>query len=126
MVNQCNSVEKITLIPEGAFKFLREASREIQLNNRRDVSFSEVCPDEAAIFCSFISSGVGIVQANNQDEFEFLKTRMEILLIIPKESLIAPEPQPQRTTIISLSRTQSGYGHKKRHHNPDPNWHLKY
>jgi hypothetical protein len=123
MVDQCLRVEKPIAIPVIAYKFLRDVSREVVLQDHRDISFSEIFPNEVAIFCSFSRSGVATIYAFNEEKFEFLKKTMDILLIFPKEYL-ASKLQSQPSPVISLSRNISGHRRKKQHHNRNSRWYM--
>lgn len=111
MVNQCESVELTTTMFLKKFNIFRTKGREINLGSNPDVSFSEIAPDEQAIFCLPGRPIVTMVYVATEERFEYRKKIMNILLVVPKNG--------------SAKAVHPSY-HGKKSYTSDPHWYLNY
>lgn len=114
MANQCVSETAVAMFPEQ-FNVFRTKGREIDLEIHPDVSFSEIAPDEQAIFCRITGSVITMVYVSIEKSFEYQKKMMDILLVVPKGFLASSKP---------TSTKGRGYRSRKKYHNSDPFWYV--
>jgi hypothetical protein len=86
MVDLDNIGEKTTSLRSENFPAFREKGREVSLENPFAASFSEVAPDEVAVFCRICPQIVTLIYVYNEEKFNYYRQMCEVLLVLPKKT----------------------------------------
>jgi hypothetical protein len=113
MVDLNNVGQKITSLRADLFPMFMKKGREVSLENPFSISFSEVAPDEVAVFCRIARDWIILVYVHSEGQFDYQKQMNDALLIIPKNTTVSGQFESRRTIVERAKHRGTEYWWQK-------------